>query len=98
MSGPTQQTRIVRVRRWTVTEAFYAGLREMVIDLEPGLIPGVPHKVQDILGDDFWDPLDRYTRIVIGACVAQMVRRGEVPLVFEKCECQVPKRYCAKRM
>lgn len=98
MNDSTHPTRTVRVGgRRIVTETFYDDLRARLTDLEPGLEPHRAYKVQEILGEEFWDEQDKYTKVVIGACVAQMVRRGEVPLAFVKCECAVPKRYRTRR-
>jgi hypothetical protein len=55
--------------------------------------PDEVYEARTLCDPDYWDALTRGEQIKAGACVAYMVRNGDLPLEFAECTCSGQKKY-----
>ena len=57
------------------------------------LPPGVTCDVRDLVTPEFWLPLGKFMRSILGRCLAHWVAKGELPLEFVGSARRPNKRY-----
>jgi hypothetical protein len=80
----------------SVTEAFYKKVELQVEEIIPALTPEASYTLEILCRDEFWQQLSSVERRLAGRCMANMVSKEELPLVFVGCPHSLPKKYRLK--
>ena len=78
---------------YTVPQPLYERIKHEILDILHVLIPGAEYTAEMLCGPELWGSLEKDEHSLAGRCVADMVRKGVLPLWFVGCEHQHPKRY-----
>ena len=78
---------------YTVHKPFYDRIKYEILDALHVLQPNVDYTAKDLCGPDLWKGLKGGEPSLAGRCVADMVRKGVLPLRFAGCEYDNPIRY-----
>ena len=78
---------------YTAPKPFYDRIKHEILDVLHVLQPGADYTAKELCGPDLWKGLKGNDASLAGRCVADMVRKGVLPLRFAGCEYDNPKRY-----
>ncbi|MDG5469657.1 hypothetical protein P9J64_15145 [Deltaproteobacteria bacterium IMCC39524] len=84
---------IVLDEDYTVHKGFYDRIKHEILDGLHVLQPNVEYTAEKLCGPMLWGSLKRGESPLAGRCIADMVRKGVLPLQFVGCEHLSPKRY-----
>ena len=75
---------------------FYDRIKGLIEEVIVCLVPDCSYTVRMMCGEDYWAKLKKGEVLLAGRCVADMVKKGLLPLEPAGCEHQFPKRYKLK--
>lgn len=78
---------------YTAPKSFYERIKYEILDVLHVLQPDVDYTAKELCGPDLWKGLKGSEPSLAGRCVADMVRKGVLPLRFAGCEYDNPIRY-----
>ena len=81
---------------YTVTKAFYDAIRYQVEDILPALIRSAKYTLKELCGDAFWQQLGAGEQRMAGRCMADMVCRELLPVLFTEGKHEYPLYYRLK--
>lgn len=76
-----------------VDEEFLPTLVALALENIPRLQSKVVYKAQDVIGREFWDSLDNWSRRLAGQVLAHLVVKNKLPLRFASCRLCTTKHY-----
>ena len=89
----TTEIFIVLEGGYTAPQSFYDRIKTEILDALHVLVPDAEYTAEMLCGPDLWGSLKRSEPALAGRCVADMVRKGTLPLRFVGCGHRQPKRY-----
>ena len=81
---------------YSVTPEFLSAIRLHIDGRLPALQRDRRYTAMTLAGEDFWEPLDNGERRMSGRCLAYLVARRELPLVFVEGKHEYPLHYQLK--
>lgn len=85
--------RILLSDGFSTAREYYTAVYGHVAERVPEAARGRIYTAKTLSGDDFWSLLSPGERRLAGRCIAHMVVRGLLPLVFVKAKHEYPLRY-----
>ena len=63
-----------------VSEQLLRFLRDALLFIHPGMVPGIGYTAEELLGPEIWNPWGPGLRRFIGRCLSWMERRRLLPI------------------
>jgi hypothetical protein len=90
------ETFLVLSPKLTVPRSLFSSVLRQVTEIAPAVDPHREYTLQELCGDDYWQPLSSWNRRLAGKCMAYMVDHDLVPYCFAGHLCESPKKYMLK--
>lgn len=81
---------------YPVKAEFFESIRQQVEAVLPTLKPHLTYTLEKLCGKLFWEKLDAGERKLAGRCMAHLVVKNQLPLLFAPRNHEYPKHYQLK--